>query len=70
MNVRFLMITKEVLRMIDLKIETAENILKYSYVLLENEFKNIQIGNDLIPLVNNSPLKKEKAERPEMNHFY
>ncbi len=63
------MITKEVLRMIDLKIETAENILKYSYVLLENEFKNIQIGNDLIPLVNNSPLKKEKAERPEMNHF-
>lgn len=60
MNVRFLMITKEVLRMIDLKIETAENILKYSYVLLENEFKNIQIGNDLIPLVNNSPLKRKR----------
>lgn len=55
--------------MIDVKIESSENILKYSYILFKKEFKSFQIGNDLIPLVNNSPLNNEKAERPKMNHF-
>ncbi|MGG0460275.1 hypothetical protein [Priestia aryabhattai] len=55
--------------MIDVNVESTENILKYSYILFKQEFKTIQIGKDFIPLVNDSPLNKKKTERTKMNHF-